>query len=196
MSQNSPVNLAWHFFNHMAVHCHFYLPNMKFGLPLGHWQATTCISSSEYVFNFFFFFRALVMCEQSNGVTRLLLVVSEKKKIKPCLKINMKITVRPSLSLSVCLSIKNTIDPLIYWSLILLMYLSSSVALFMISFSHLLYAVKREWKAESMYRKSSVKPPSLISPSFSKEENFQAPLSFKLSPLFRTIKLINGRLYL
>ena len=42
-----PVQLIWPaiFFIHLAVHHYFRLPNVKFGLPFGHWQAA--ISSPD-----------------------------------------------------------------------------------------------------------------------------------------------------
>ena len=45
-----PVELIWPaiFFTHLAVHRCFRLPNLKFGLPFGHWQAT--ISSPAHIF--------------------------------------------------------------------------------------------------------------------------------------------------
>jgi len=46
--KTSPVNLACHFFIHLAVHRYFRLPNLKFGLPFGHWQAAISSPDKEY----------------------------------------------------------------------------------------------------------------------------------------------------
>ena len=47
---SKPVQLIWpaNFFIHLAVYRYFRLPNLKFGLPFGHWQAAISSPDKEH----------------------------------------------------------------------------------------------------------------------------------------------------